>query len=227
MNGPCFWTIPRGKKTIALTNLVWCLLSEKSTVSHFINTPQPDQNGHHLANNIFKCIFLMKMLQLFKILFKFLANGRMIMEWKLVQVMAKHQLSTFTALFQYLIRRSYCNISQSIEAMRFVFSMIWSIWNLTGISTAMLPMCLSNFKAMNLNYPSCGFEASWDLTIGHLIRYWSGAQVTISHKNIERHTVDTIVSWPNPKQWVLTIYIASLWRNDIKYECICMLPEKM
>ena len=23
------------------------------------------------------------------------------------------------------------------------------------------------------------------------------------HKNIERHTADTIVSWPNPKQWVI------------------------
>ena len=24
-----------------------------------------------------------------------------------------------------------------------------------------------------------------------------------NHKNIERHTADTIVSWPNPKQWVI------------------------
>ena len=26
---------------------------------------------------------------------------------------------------------------------------------------------------------------------------------TRSYKNIERYTADTIVSWPNPKQWVL------------------------
>ena len=26
---------------------------------------------------------------------------------------------------------------------------------------------------------------------------------TIPYKNIERHTVRTIVSWPNPKQWVI------------------------
>ena len=27
--------------------------------------------------------------------------------------------------------------------------------------------------------------------------------VLIAHKNIERHTAHTIVSWPNPKQWVI------------------------
>ena len=27
--------------------------------------------------------------------------------------------------------------------------------------------------------------------------------VILSNKNIERHTADTIVSWPNPKQWVI------------------------
>ena len=28
-------------------------------------------------------------------------------------------------------------------------------------------------------------------------------QFRLNHKNIERHTADTIVSWPYPKQWVI------------------------
>ena len=31
----------------------------------------------------------------------------------------------------------------------------------------------------------------------------SNQAISQIHKNIERHTVDTIVSWPNPKQWVI------------------------
>ena len=31
---------------------------------------------------------------------------------------------------------------------------------------------------------------------------WSNPAISQIHENIERHTVDTIVSWPNPKQWV-------------------------
>ena len=43
---------------------------------------------------------------------------------------------------------SYCKISQSLEAARFVFRIVWSLWNLTGTSAAGLPKCLSNFKAV-------------------------------------------------------------------------------
>ena len=45
-------------------------------------------------------------------------------------------------------RTSYCRISSSIEAARFVFRSVRSFWNLTGTSAAPLPMCLPNFKAM-------------------------------------------------------------------------------
>ena len=31
----------------------------------------------------------------------------------------------------------------------------------------------------------------------------TGIQGFYTHKNIERHAADTIVSWPNPKQWVI------------------------
>ena len=32
---------------------------------------------------------------------------------------------------------------------------------------------------------------------------WCQPTTWINEKNIERHTADTIVSWPNPKQWVI------------------------
>ena len=37
------------------------------------------------------------------------------------------------------------------------------------------------------------------------------------NKNIERHTADTIVSWPNPKQWVIvhTSYLMMIIRQSI------------
>ena len=52
-------------------------------------------------------------------------------------------------------RTSYPKISRSLEAARFWFGLIQSLWNLTGISTAALPRCLSNFRAMrSLQYPT-------------------------------------------------------------------------
>ena len=39
-------------------------------------------------------------------------------------------------------------ISQSLEAAKFVFRIVQSLWNLTGTSAALLPMCLSSSKAM-------------------------------------------------------------------------------
>ena len=42
----------------------------------------------------------------------------------------------------------YCKISQILEAARFVFRIVRSVWNLTDIPTAMLARCLSNFNAM-------------------------------------------------------------------------------
>ena len=45
-------------------------------------------------------------------------------------------------------KSSYCKISQSLEAARFVFRIVQSLWNLIGTSVAVLPMCLSYFKAI-------------------------------------------------------------------------------
>ena len=45
-------------------------------------------------------------------------------------------------------KTSYRKISWSLEAARFVFIIVRSLWNLTGTPAALLPMCLSNFKAI-------------------------------------------------------------------------------
>ena len=45
-------------------------------------------------------------------------------------------------------KTSYCKISWSLEAARFIFKIAQSLWNLTGTSAAVLPRCLPNFKAM-------------------------------------------------------------------------------
>ena len=75
-------------------------------------------------------------------------------------------------------KTSYRKISQSLKAARFVFRIMWSLWNLTGTSAALLPMCQSNFIAMRWsNYQSRGFETSRDLTVRRLIGYWNGALV--------------------------------------------------
>ena len=45
-------------------------------------------------------------------------------------------------------KTSYRKISWSLEAARFGFRLFQSLWNLTGPSAAVLPRCLSNFRAL-------------------------------------------------------------------------------
>ena len=45
-------------------------------------------------------------------------------------------------------KTSYRKISWSPEAARLSVIIIVSLWNLTGISAALLPMCLSNFRTI-------------------------------------------------------------------------------
>ena len=45
-------------------------------------------------------------------------------------------------------KTSYHKILQSLEAATFVLILLRSFWYLTDTSATMLPMCLSNFKAM-------------------------------------------------------------------------------
>ena len=51
-------------------------------------------------------------------------------------------------------KTSYRKILGSLEAARFGFKLFQSLWNLAGISAALLPRCLSNFRAMRpLQHP--------------------------------------------------------------------------
>ena len=55
-----------------------------------------------------------------------------------------------------------------------------SLCNLTGTSAAVLPMCLSNCKAIRwFKQPISQLR---DLTISHLIGYWNRALVSVVHK---------------------------------------------
>ena len=63
--------------------------------------------------------------------------------------------------------------------------------------------CVSTIKAMkaqgskqcrSINLSHCFHIFSWLLCLMWLWRY---------NKNIERHTAHIIVSWPNPKQWII------------------------
>ena len=51
-------------------------------------------------------------------------------------------------------KTSYRKISWSLEAARFWFKLFQSLWNLVGTSAALLPRCLSNFRAIRpLQHP--------------------------------------------------------------------------
>ena len=51
-------------------------------------------------------------------------------------------------------KTSYPKISWSLEAARFGFKLFQSLWNLAGTSAALLPRCLSNFRAIRpLQHP--------------------------------------------------------------------------
>ena len=49
-------------------------------------------------------------------------------------------------------KTSYCKISWSLEAVIFGFGLYQSLWNLRGTSAALLPKCLSNFRAIRPLY---------------------------------------------------------------------------
>ena len=84
----------------------------------------------------------------------------------------------------------YHKISQSLEAARLVFRIVRSLWNLTGASAAALPMFLSNFKVMWLNYQSRSFETSRRDPTRRLIGYWNGVREEI-WVNLPKDTMHT------------------------------------
>ena len=82
-------------------------------------------------------------------------------------------------------KTSYRKISWSLEAARFVFRIVWSLWNLTGTSAALLPMCLSNFKSIRqFKVPISwlrDFTRSYDKTSFRILRR-GPERLNIHHK---------------------------------------------
>ena len=62
-------------------------------------------------------------------------------------------------------RTSYHKISRSLEAAKFGFKLVQSLWNLTGISTALLQI---SERYDHYIIQSCGFETSRDLAVRRL-----------------------------------------------------------
>ena len=62
--------------------------------------------------------------------------------------------ATMLGLYSPSGKTSYRKISWSLEAARFEFKLFQSLWNLAGTSAALLPRCLSNFRAIRpLQHP--------------------------------------------------------------------------
>ena len=60
----------------------------------------------------------------------------------------------YLGLYSLSGKTSYRKISWSLEAARFGFKLFQSLWNLAGTSAALLPRCLSNFRAIRpLQHP--------------------------------------------------------------------------
>ena len=59
--------------------------------------------------------------------------------------------SIMHGLFSLIVKTSYRQISWTLEAARLDVVMVVSLWNLTGILAALLPRCLSNFRAIEKN----------------------------------------------------------------------------
>ena len=61
---------------------------------------------------------------------------------------------TYQGLYSLSGKTSYRKISWSLEAAWFGFKLFQSLWNLAGTSAALLPRCLSNFRAIRpLQHP--------------------------------------------------------------------------
>ena len=81
-------------------------------------------------------------------------------------------------------KTSFRKISWSLEAARFVFRIVRSFWNLTGTSAALLPMRLSNFKAIRqFKVPMSwlrDFTRSYEKTSFRILRRGPGGVRTVS-----------------------------------------------
>ena len=127
-------------------------------------------------------------------------------------------------------KTSYCKISWSLEAARLVVYIITSLWHLTGTSAALLPMCLSNFRAIGRFWIQ--ISRLRDITIRRLIGYWNGAQVvqwqsTMSVSSPWSEIMEQPTCIYQSVPWLVLMYstLATTVRNFsrvIKFNMICL-----
>ena len=90
-------------------------------------------------------------------------------------------------------KTSYSKISLSLEAARFVFRIVRSLWNLTGALAAVLLMCVSNFKVMQ-----------WFKLLISLLRTFTRSYNKTSHRILKRGSEccqQCVCRCPGPGRW--------------------------
>ena len=123
-------------------------------------------------------------------------------------------------------KTSFHKISSSLEAARVVSRIVRSLWNLTGTSAALLPMCLSNFKAIRRFKVQFSwlrdFTRSYEKTSFRILRRGPGS--------LRRRQWFWYAGWASPcLLWFLKFHLPTPSRcwmliiNAITY--VCLLKE--
>ena len=136
---------------------------------------------------------------------KYKCKGRGVCSFMCWQVQGLYSLSGKT---------SYRQISWSLEAARLGVIMIVSLWNLTGISAALLPRCLLNFRAIGKVQTRISrlrdFTRSYGKTSYRLVNRGPGAveRMSIRFLGSMGYRMFAYVLWLNQVPILLTIFLS-------------------
>ena len=132
-------------------------------------------------------------------------------------------------------KTSFRKISSSLEAAIFVFRIVRSLWNLTGTSAAVLPMCLSNFKTIRQFKVTIsrlrGFTRSYERATFRILR--RGPDHVFMYPSRHRFCEYSYLGcWPLATKYsfeysAVWIVINSRCRRSIIYACIHMLYNRI
>ena len=115
-------------------------------------------------------------------------------------------------------KTSFRKISSSLEAARFVFRIVRSLWNLTGTSAAVLPMCLSNFKTIRqFKVPISwlrDFTRSYEKTSFRILRRGPGSCSYRDPPDASANN-DLFTKEINPSLIKIQLQFSSTWVNSL------------
>ena len=119
-------------------------------------------------------------------------------------------------------KTSYRKISWSLEAARFGFKLFQSLWNLAGTSAALLPRCLSNFRAIRpLQHPISrlrDFTRFGGKTSYRLVNRGPGFTANYPTNNVSGNRSSELplcwyaIRWTNPIQYLFHGEIHGMFR---------------